>query len=244
MAINTVLDYVQRALSIIDADNVSAISDSVEGDQVFGLLKNVYDDLLDGFPWPHLKEFMQLQVVATKNEMKLPTDCVGFKNIRYNKNPITFIEPMELQALLDSRDTTLSNVDTNGSVNDRDPQFWSTIDDDTIFFDSYDTGLLANLSRIDGVKKPTELVTDTDKPDIPARMEHCLRNMLFAEALRILKADETRADTYDKKVKSQLAKLKRWARRHDRNSSWFGCNYGRRNTSQYRGTTVRVIEGS
>ena len=79
MAISTSLDYVQRALSIIDADNVSEISDSVEGTQVFGLLKNVYDELLDGFPWPHLREFDRLQVTATAHIMKLQPDTVGFK---------------------------------------------------------------------------------------------------------------------------------------------------------------------
>jgi hypothetical protein len=242
MAISNVLDYVQRALSMIDADNVSSISDSVEGDQVFGLLKNVYDDLLDVFPWPHLKEFMQLQVVSTKNEMKLPTECIGFKTIRYNKKPVTYIEPMEMQVILDARDITQDAVDSNGAVTDHDPQYWSTIDDDVIMFDAYDISLQASLSRIDGVRKPVPLVTDTDKPDIPERMESCLRNMLFAEALRILKADETRAATYDKKVKGQIAKLKRWARRHDRNSSWFGYDYSRKGVSA--GRTVRVIEGS
>ena len=242
MAISTALDYVQRALGLVDADNVSAISDSVEGDQIFGLLKNVYDELLDGFPWPHLKEFMQLQVTATKHIMRLPTDVVGFKSIRYNKNKITFLEPMELQDILDSRDTSLTNVDLNGAVNNRDPQFWSTIDDDNIFFDSYDVSLQASLSRIDAVRKPDNLVTDTDRPDIAERMEHVLRNMLFAEALRILKGDETRAAIYDKKVKTQMAKLKRWAKRHDRNSSWHGRDYGRLNTSQRRRSTIRVIE--
>jgi hypothetical protein len=186
---------------------------------------------------------MQLQVTATNNTMKLPTDCVGFKSIRYNKKPITYMEPMELQALLDARDTTLDTVDDSGAVTDRDPQFWSTIDDDHIFFESYDVSLQSSLSRIDGVRKPTDLVTDTDRPDVPERMEHCLRNMLFAETLRILKADESRADVYDKKVKSQLAKLKRWARRHNRNSSWFGYDYSRKGTSAGR-RTLRVIEGS
>ncbi len=242
MAINTAVDYVQRALALIDADNVSEISDSVEGDQVFVLLKNVYDELLDAFPWPHLKSFAQLQATGTNHIMKLPVDVVGFKSIRYNKNPVTFMEPMALQDLLDSRDTTLTNVDVNGAISNRDPQFWTTIDDENILFDSYNTSLQSSLSRIDAVRKPDDLIENTDRPDVVERMEPVLRNMLFAEAFRVLKADETRADTYDKKVKSGMAKLKRWAKRHDRNSSWYGRDYGRRNTSLNRRTTIRVIE--
>ena len=242
MAISTALDYVQRALGIIDADNISDFADSVEGSQVFDLLQNVYDELLDGFPWPHLKEFQKLQVTAAFHIMRLPLDTVGFKWIRYNKKNVTFIDPLEMQAILDGRDTTLSVVDSNGAINDRDPQFWTTIDDDNIIFDSYDVSLASSLSLIDGVRKPADLVDENSRPDIPERMEHLLRNMLFAEALRILKADETRAATYDLKVRSQLAKLKRWAKRFDRNNSWFGRTYGRRNTSTRRGTSVKVIE--
>ena len=242
MAINNSLDYVQRALGLVDADNVSEFAESVEASQVFDLLRNVYDELLDGFPWPHLKEFQRLQVTSDKHIMKLPLDTVGFKWIRYNKNNVTFIEPLEMQALLDARDTLLDVVDDNGAITDRDPQFWSTIDDDNIIFDSYDISLQSSLSQIDGVRKPVDLVDEFSIPDIPERMEHLLRNMLFAEAFRVLKADETRAATYDIKVKSQMAKLKRWAKRFDRNDSWFGRTYGRRNTSTRRGTSIKVIE--
>jgi hypothetical protein len=227
MAISTALDYVQRALSIIDADEVTTISETVEAGQVFDLLKNVYDELLDYYPWPHLNEFMVLVATNDDHIMSLPTDCVGFNNIRYNKKNVTYIEPMEMQALLDSRDTTLSSVDANGAITDRDPAFWSTIDDDNIIFDSYNVVLSGSLSLIDGVKKPSALLLGTDRPDIPERMESCLRNMLFAEALRILKGDESRALVYDRKVMSQMAKLKRWAKRHNKNVSWYGPSYGR-----------------
>ena len=242
MAISTSLDYVQRALSIIDGNNVSAISDTVEAEQVFQLLKNVYDELLDSYNWPHLMEFQQLQVTATLHIMRLPTDTVGFNWIRYNKDDVIFIEPLEMQKILDARDTTLSTVDVNGAINDRDPEFWTTVDDNNIIFDSYNVSLQASLSRIEAIKKPTDLTTDTNRPDIPERMEYTLRNMLFAEALRILKADETRAAIYDEKALDGLSNLKRWARRHNDVKSWYGRTYGRRNTSRRRGVTVKVIE--
>lgn len=243
MAISTVLDYVQRALIIIDGNEITSITDGVEANDVFQLLKNVYDELLDSFNWPHLKEFQQLSATAVAHVMSLPDDCVGFNWVRYNKRPVGYIEPYAMQEILDSRDTTLATVDDNGALTDRDPQFWTTINDDDIVFDSYDTSLQGSLSLIESIRKPTELATDTDRPDIPERMEYTLRNMLFAETLRILKADESRAATYDRKAKAGLASLKRWARRYNRTTTWFGQTYGRQNASTRRGDNLNVIQG-
>ena len=243
MAISTVLDYVQRALSIVDGNEIESITDGVEAEQVFLLLKNVYDEILDSFNWPHLNEFQQLSATGVAHVMSLPDDCVGFNWVRYNKKPVTFIEPYAMQEILDSRDTTLSTVDDNGVLNDRDPRYWTTINDDDIVFDSYDTSLQSSLSLIESIRKPTDLAADTDHPDIPERMEYTLRNMLFAEVLRILKGDESRAATYDKKADEGIAGLKRWAKRHNRTTTWFGQTYGRRGGSGRSGSDINIIQG-
>lgn len=245
MALLTALDYVQKALSIIDADNIDTLIDpTVEGDQVFTLLKTAYTELLSEFPWHNLKEFMTLQVTAIAHIMRLPTDAIGFNWIRYNKNNITYITPIDMQEKLDSRDTTLSSVDSNGALLDRDPKYWTTIDDDNIIFDAYNISLQANLSKIEAIKKPVQLTVDSSRPDINERMEPVLLNMLFAESFRTVKADETRAKIYDDKAANGLADLKRWARRFNKVDSWYGQNYGRRNTSLRTGSTVNIIEGS
>ena len=228
MAVLNVLDYVQRGLSIADSDNVSSITEGVEAAQVFILLKTAYHELLNAFPWKHLQEFMNLQVTAVANEMKLPTDAVGFSWIRYNKKDVTYIEPLEMQRRLDSRETDNVDVDPNGALNDRDPVSWTTVDDDTIIFDSYDGSLQSSLSVIEAIRKNKILISDTDFPDIPERMESTLLNMVLAESLRVLKADETRALIYDEKAMDGLAALKRWARRFNRVDSWYGRDYGRR----------------
>ena len=243
MAVDTALTYVQLGLSYIDADNVSEIGESLESTQVFDMLKLVYDELLDQFNWPHLRESMTLQVTSDAHIMRLPTDAVGFDWIRYNKKDVTYIEPKEMQELLDSRDTTAASVDSNGAITDSDPRWWTTVDDDNIIFDSYNVSLQASLSQIYGVRKPADLTTDTSRPDIPERMETALRHLLIAEVLRILKADETRADTYDRMAERDIQRLKRWAKRFNRNKSWHGPTYGRKNTSIQRGRTPRVIEG-
>ena len=93
------------------------------------------------------------------------------------------------------------------------------------------------------MKEPIDLVLGTDVPDVVKRMEPVLLNKLFAEALRILKADESRAAVYDRKVRKGLAGLKRWAKRHNRNDSWFGRSYGRKsNKATLRRDIRRIIE--
>ena len=149
-----------------------------------------------------------------------------------------------MQMRLDSRDTTLDTVDANGALTDRDPELWTTTDDNDIIFDSYDGSLQSNLSLIEAIRKPTELTTDASKPDINERMQPTLLNMLFAETFRTVKADETRAAIYDRKASKGMAELKRWARRFNKIDTWYGRDYGRRNTSLKRATTVKVIEGS
>ena len=242
MALINVLTYVQRALGVVDANNVSSIGETVESNQVFELLETAYVELITDFPWHHLREFQQLQVTADKHIMRLPTDTMGFDYIRYNKKDVQFIEPHAMQEKLDSRDTTLTDVDAFGAISDRDPAFWTTVDDENIIFDSYNASLQASLSLIETVREPVALVLGTDIPDVVKRMEPILLNMLFAESLRILKADESRARIYDRKVLKGLAGLKRWAKRHNRNNSWFGRNYGRKTAVQIRRDIRRVIE--
>ena len=243
MALINVLTYVQRALGVVDANNVSSIGDTVESNQVFELLQTAYVELITDFPWHHLREFQQLQVTADKHIMKLPTDTMGFDYIRYNKKDVSFKEPHDMQALLDSRETLLTDVDNIGAITDRDPAFWTTVDDENIIFDSYNVALQSSLSLIETVKEPIELAEGTDVPDVVKRMEPILLNKLFAEALRILKADESRAAVYDRKVRKGLAGLKRWAKRHNRNNSWFGRSYGRKSSgASVRRDIRRIIE--
>jgi hypothetical protein len=243
MALINVLTYIQRALSKVDAENVSTLDGTVESTQVLGFLQVAYNELIGDFPWHHLREFQKLQVTATAHIMKLPTDTMGFDYVRYNKKDILFKEPHDMQSLLDTRDIELTSVDNNGAINDRDPAFWTTVDDENIIFDSYNVSLQSNLSLIEVVREPAELTLPTDFPDIPKRMEPTLLNMLFAESLRILKADESRAAVYDAKAFRGLAKLKRWAKRHNRNNSWFGRTYGRKTFGTIRRDIRRVIEG-
>ncbi len=231
MAKLTTLQYVQRALSAIDSDNVSDVAEGVESEQVLLLLNTVYEQLYDDFPWYHLRSYGNLQVTTVPNEMTIPD---GVRNIdgdliRYNKKNVWYIAPDAMQAMLDGRDTIEANIDSLGAVTDRDPLYWTTEDDTTIIFDSYNSTLASSLSRVWFVSTCPALVNNTDKPQLPDLLHGVLLNGLLEETFRTLKGDEGSARVYARKYITGLSKAKRWARRQDKVKTTNGVNYGRRN---------------
>lgn len=247
MAKLTSLQYVQRALSKIDADNVSDISDTVESEQVKLLLDEAYENIIDDFPWFHLQEYGQLEVTATAHIMKIPDTVANIDGdlIRYNKLDVWYISPDKMIEILDGRDTTLSTVDSNGALNNRDPQYWTTEDDENIIFDSYDGTLAQALSQVRFIRKPASLTNNTDIPDIPDILHGVLLNRVLEETFRTLKGDEQSAQVYARKYIIGLAKAKRWARKLDRKVSTHGADYGRRQTQGRRFISSRCVqEGS
>ena len=232
MARLTVLQIVQKALSAITSDNVSSFGETVESEQVKDVVDTVYDRLLDDYPWGHLKEYGTLEVTTVDHQMKIPNTILQVDLIRYNKNDINYIEPYDMTVKLDGRDTSLSEVDSNGAYNDRDPVYWTSYDDEYIIFDAYDGSLVSSLSDCAFVRKPSVLTANDDIPDLPDRLHTVLLDGVFEEVFRILKGDRRIANTYQRKYMVGLAKAKRWARKLNIKDSSYGNGYGRTN---YRG---------
>jgi len=228
MAKLTVIQIVQRVLSAIDSDNVTSISDTVESEQVKDILDTVYDRLLDDFPWDHLKEYGTLEVTAIDNEMKLPANVLHLNSIRYDKKDVQYISPEDMTKKLDSRDTSLSNIDSLGAINNEDPTYWTSYDSETIVFDSYDGTLISSLSNCSLVRKPTILTSDSDIPDMPDRLHTVLLDGVFEEAFRLLKGDLQGASIYNRKYIVGLGKVKRWASRINLKGSIYGDEYARK----------------
>lgn len=247
MAKLTALQFIQRAMSVIDSDNVTDISETVESEQMKLLLDTVYDRLLNDFPWFHLVDYGTLEVTSTNHILAIPSNVLLLEELRYNKKSIIFIEPSEMIVILDGRDTTLSTVDSSGALNNRDPQYWTSEDDENIIFDSYDGSLASSLSKVRFIRKPVVLNSNSDIPDLPEYLHSVLLDALFEEAFRTLKGDVQTAQIYQRKYISGLGKAKRWARTLNKKESTFGSSYGRRNGTVLRGSDISsrcVIEGS
>ena len=223
MAKLTRLTLVQRILSAIDAEGVSTVSETVESEQVAQLLDSAYEAIVADYPWPWLFSIRQLEVPVS-NTMLLPSDMTQADWIRYDGKEVDYIEPKEMTVLLAGRNTLESNVDDSGAYNDRDPKYWTSYDDETITFDSYDTALSTIKTEVYGTRSVNALLEDTDIPDLPEKFHTTLLFRTIADAFTTLKSDTTNFQIYDKKAKLGMIDMKRWARRINKKHTTFSEN--------------------
>jgi hypothetical protein len=242
MAKYTLLSIIQKTLTYMDDENVNDINETQESEMLVDIVNQVYHDIVMSFPWADKREIGSLETTATDHIMKLPTTVLGIDWIRYNDKDLEYVLPLDMEKKLSGRDQTLTNVDSNGAINDQDPAWWTSNDDFNIIFDAYDGSLLGANSRCSFVTTIQDLTEDTDIPDLPERFHPTLVWGVVAEALRIFKGDLTQANVYEVKYQRGLSKMKRWARRINLKTTTQPNDFGRRNVAAQR--SVRIIDGS
>lgn len=223
MAKLTRLTLVNRTLSAIDAEGVGTVSETVESEQVAELLDTAYEAIIADYPWPWLFSIRQLETPVT-NTMLLPSDMTQADWIRYDGKEVEFVEPREMSILLSGRNTLESNIDDDGAYTDRNPQYWTSYDDEKITFDSYDTVLATIKTEVYGTKSVVSLLDDTDIPDLPEKFHTTLLFRTIADAFATLKGDVNNFQIYDRKAKLGMMEMKRWARRINKKHTTFSEN--------------------
>lgn len=248
MAKLTMLQIVQRVLSITDGDEVTTIDETVESEQVAELVRTTYDDIMSEFPWYHRRSTIQLEVTAVAHEMKMPSEVDRLLSnvIYYGKKEVQWILPENMLRQLKKMDTTLDNIDSNGAINDADPTFWSSLDDENIIFNSYDGSLVSSETSVWAASVPTTPNVDTDVPDMPHGLHIALLYGVMAEAFGSQKGDLSSSNKYENKKIKKIAKAKNFARRTGKDKlPGQNVNYGRRtiNRSNERASSS-IVEGS
>ena len=157
----TLLQMVQDILSDLDSDTVDSYTDTVESQQVAQILQTTYFNIIDGRDWPHLYGFFQLESLAAggarPTHMSLPESIMDVKYINYDcTDPTTdtsryktmqFMETPEFMEMLNGRNADADNVQyVTGQSNtvyniysDRHPQYFTTLGETTLIFDSYNS---------------------------------------------------------------------------------------------------------
>lgn len=194
MAKLTLLEIVQDILSDMDSDTVNSITDSAESLQVAQIVKTTFFEIITEGEWPHLGGLFQITASADNTHptsMILPDNVRYVEWLKYNKkkdiadrdvySSVAYLEPEEFLTLLNQRDSTSasvtpvvnSNAVTLFILNDTAPTYYTSFDNDTIVFDSFDLSLEDTLqvSKIQcyGYREPTFSVTDTFIPDLPSK---------------------------------------------------------------------------
>ena len=188
------LEMVQGILSDMDSDEINAIGDTVESEQVAWVIEQTYRNLSGTTIIPEHQELIQLEPLsdpARPNYLKLPADVDKLGSIRYDTHKtgetrqryrdIDYLDPDNFLDKVLLRDNTSTNtvtvIDFSGVPllirSDRRPRFWTSFDDEHILFDSFDIAVDTTIQETktvaQGKRRPFFNRHDNDFiPDIDA----------------------------------------------------------------------------
>lgn len=187
MANYTLLEIVQKILSDMDSEEVNAIGDTSESLQVASIVEDTFYAIISNRLIPEHKEMTQLTSLsnsAKPTHFQYPDNASNITKVWYDTSDdssleyeeVEFVEPEVFLSRTDGRTTDFVSVTdpVSGTTlriqNNKQPEFYTTFDDDYIVMDSYDSSVSSTLttskSRALCQKIPTFTVSDTFVPDI------------------------------------------------------------------------------
>lgn len=168
----TNLDLVQLILSSMDSDEVNSVGDTIESQSVLRIIKTTYFDLASRANLPRHYGLFQLTPSGTPLRpvtMTLPSNIEAMEWVKYNwattahpELTMRDVKPLPLQAFLNqvlSLNTNEPDVQSyveniNGSAftllckKTCAPHYYTTADDGTILFDSYNNTVDSTLQAV------------------------------------------------------------------------------------------------
>lgn len=228
----TLLDIVVDVLSDMDSDEVNSIGDTVESLQVAQIAKSSFYSMIATRNWPHLKKLIELTPsgnLSLPTHMYLDDKCKELLTLNYNKakstdtrlmfGEVKYLENDAFLRRLNSRNSNNQNVktvtDPSGIelliLNDQAPQYFTSFDQKTIVFDSYDEAvddtLRASKIQAFGYITPSWEMSDDFIPDLPMEaFPALLANVKSASMIRL-------KQTVDNKAEADFQHQQRWLSR-------------------------------
>lgn len=165
----TLLELTKAVLSSMDSDEINSISDSVESQQVVEIIKTVYDDIISRGGLQSNKTLFNLTASGDTTKPTLMTKPEALDRIEWIKyngvlsgdtNPLweeqRFLPPGDFIEYIhnfnpDETDTgefdyvAEGNVITFAYKKNSSPKYYTTIDDEILIFDSYDSTVSTTL---------------------------------------------------------------------------------------------------
>lgn len=153
----TLLEMTQDILLELNSFPADGIADTVEAEQVAACIKRAYFDILAQRDWAHVRKAIQLDAAdaAKPTHLSVPDrvkkverilyDVRTASNDRLKYQELKYLVPEQFLAMQNGLDSTATNVDTvqdPGGItilvrNDKQPQYWTSFDDQYIVCDSY-----------------------------------------------------------------------------------------------------------
>lgn len=245
----TVLEIVQNVLNDISGDQVNSISDTEESEMIASFVQNAYFDLISHTNWPHTRRAVAVTPSGNSSfptHMTLNNDVKELISIRYNVSRIgetrrvykdmLYKSPDDFLRILNSRNSDDPNVDVildhSGIelliLTNKAPQYYTSIDDVYLIFDSYDSAVDSTLqeSKIQAQAYiiPAFNLVDSFVPDLPPDAFSLLVNEVTSRAQFRLR------QLADSKAEQEAQRQSRWlSRKNWRTAGGITFpNYGRK----------------
>jgi hypothetical protein len=245
----TLIEIVQNVLSAMDSDEVNSIGDTVEALQVAEIAKETFYEIIGGLEEPHRSNAFRLDSVSDVNRpnyLKLPAQVKDVEAVYYNYltdskdtwTEIKYISPGDFIRMSLGRSTgddVTAVTDFSGAshyiVNNDDPTYYTSFDDEYLVFDSWDLSKESTLqehkSQCLGTQMPSFDLEDTFIPDIPADYFPLLLAEVKQSAFVNLKQVSNSIE--DRRARRQRVRLLNNLHRAKRDKKYNeGINYGRK----------------
>lgn len=239
----TLLEIVQDILSDVEGDEVNSISDTEESEQVARHVKAAYRAIVSKSVWPHTRRAVAL---VPRSDSSFPThmtvkeELKELISVRYNTaklgetrktyKELSYLDPDKFLVKLNARDNDSATVDVvidDSGIellinNNKAPQYYTSFDDVSVIFDSYDSAvdstLQASKLQAQGYIIPEFTISDDFIPDLPVDAF----SLLYEES--VSRVQLKMRQFQDQKAEAESQKQSRWQSR----KSWVvagGINY-------------------
>lgn len=227
----TLLQMTQFILNDMDSDEVNAIDDTIESQQVASIIKQCYFGMIGNRNWPHLRKLITLDSstdLARPTYLRIPENLKEMEVFRYDKHKVDgisryddvrFLYPDHFLKFVSSRNNTNEHTitveDFSGVklyiLNNVAPSYWTSFDDSYIVCDSYDvevdSTLQSSKTQVVAYLDPTWDDAEDFVPDLPAEAFTALLEESKSTAFLAIK------QSANQKAEANAQKQQRWLSR-------------------------------
>lgn len=232
MAKMTLLEIVQDIANDISSDFVNSIEDTEESQMIAQIVKSTYLAMMSNRNWPHQKKTVSLTSYGDSSypvHMRVVEDIKELIFVNYDKKKtgetrkqygkVKWIDSDQFLFKTNQNNSDDSTVDTivdpSGIEifirNDKAPEYYTSFDDETLVFDSYDssvdTVLQASKFQTQAYVMNSWVNSDDAVPDLPSEAFTALLEEAKSRAALKL------AKEADQKAEQEAGRQHRWLSR-------------------------------
>jgi hypothetical protein len=206
----------------MDSEDVNAISDTLEAQQVASVIEDTYYNIISARDIPEHQQLLKLTSLSDSTRpthFTYPTNLKQIETLSYNiattgsqYSEVKYVHPLDFLERMDDQSTSAVKIaDKVGNTdifiyNDTHPTYYTSFDDNHIVMNAYDSSiestLQASKTRAYGTVYPTFTISDSFEPDLDDNMLPYLLAEAKSTCFSLFKAGS------DPKVEQQARRLK------------------------------------